>query len=116
MKDKRIGWFSIGPQKAANAERGLDKGQVPNLFIITKGKGRAELGDNEVELRPGMSVFIGPYVKHVLYNPYDEPLEGIIVLFGDNIDYARGKSYLDLLEAQHEFYQQFDLSITKQSK
>ena len=111
MKDKRIGWFSIGPEQAANAERGLDKGQVPNLFIITKGKGKAELGEQVVELKPGMSVFIAPYVKHVIYNPYDEPLEGILVLFGDNIDYARGKSYMDHLEQQHDFYKSFDQSI-----
>lgn len=111
MKDKRIGWFSIGPEEAANSERGLDKGQVPNLFIITKGKGRADFGDGDVELKPGMSVFIPPYVKHVLYNPYDEPLEGILVLFGDNIDFARGKSYMDFLELQHDFYKTYDLSI-----
>ena len=115
MKDKRIGWFSIGPEQAANAEHGLDKGQVPNLFIITKGKGRAELGDEKVELKPGMSVFIGPYVKHVLYNPYDEPLEGIVVLFGDNIDYVKGKSYLDFLEEQHEFYKSYDLGQINES-
>lgn len=113
MKDKRIGWFSIGPEQAANAERGLDKGQVPNLFIITKGKGRADFGDGDVELKPGMSVFIPQYVKHVLYNPYDEPLEGIVVLFGDNIDFARGNSYMDFLEQQHAFYQSYDLSNEK---
>ena len=113
MKDKRIGWFSIGPEQAANTERGLDKGQVPNLFIITKGKGRAELGDGVVELEPGMSVFIGPYVKHIIYNPYKEPLEGIIILFGDNSDYIKGKSYLDLLEQQHSFYEQYDISQNK---
>lgn len=111
MKDKRIGWFSIGPEQAANAERGLDKGQVPNLFIITKGKGKAELGEQVVELKPGMSIFIAPYVKHVIYNPYDEPLEGIVVLFGDNIDFALGKSYMDFLEQQHEFYEHYDLSV-----
>ena len=113
MKDKRIGWFSIGPEQAANTERGLDKGQVPNLFIITEGKGRAELGDKVVELRSGMSVFIPPYVKHVIYNPYKEPLEGIIILFGDNIDYARGKSFMDFLEQQHNFYKNYDISISK---
>lgn len=111
MKDKRIGWFSIGPEQAANAERGLDKGQVPNLFIVTKGKGRAELGDEIIELEAGMSVLVPPYVKHVIYNPYNEPMEGILVLFGDNIDFARGKSYMDFLEQQHEFYEQYDLSI-----
>ena len=52
-----------------------------------------------------MSVFIGPYVKHIIYNPYDEPLEGILVLFGDNIDYARGQSYLDFLEREYAFYE-----------
>lgn len=115
MKDKRIGWFSIGPEEAANTERGLDKGQVPNLFIVTKGKGRAELGDGVVELEPGMSVFVPPYVRHVIYNPYDEPMEGIVVLFGDNIDFARGKSYMDFLEQQHEFYEIYDRSISASS-
>ena len=113
MKDKRIGWFSIGPEQAANTERGLDKGQVPNLFIITKGKGRAELGEGVVELEPGMSIFIGPYVKHVIYNPYDEPMEGILVLFGDNSDYVFGRSYMDLLEDQHKFYGDYDKSLER---
>ena len=113
MKDKRIGWFSIGLEQAANNERGLDKGQVPNLLIFTKGRGRAELGDEKIEITAGMSIFIPPYVKHVIYNPYKEPLEGIIVLFGDNIDYARGKSFMDFLEQQHNFYKNYDISISK---
>ena len=113
MKDKRIGWFSIGPEEVANAGRGLDKGQVPNLIIVTKGKGRAELGDEVIELEPGMSVFVPPYVKHIIYNPYDEAMEGIVVLFGDNIDFARGKSYMDFLEQQHSFYDNYDRSILK---
>lgn len=112
MKDKRIGWISIGPEQTANSQRGLDKGQVPNLLIFTKGKGRAEFGDEIVEITAGMSVFIPPYVKHVIYNPYEEPLEGILVLFGDNIDYARGNSYMDFLEQQHDFYKRYDLSIS----
>jgi len=115
MKDKRIGWFSIGPDEAANADQRLDKGQVPNLFIITKGKGKADFGNGEVDLKVGMSIFIGPYVKHVIFNPYDVPMEGIVVLFGDNIDFARGKSYLDLLEDQHEFYNSYDISLKDKS-
>lgn len=104
MKDKRIAWFSIGPEEAANADRGLDKSQVPNLFIITNGRGRGLIGDEEIELKPGMSVFVAPYMKHVIYNPYDEPLEGILVLYGDNIDYALGQSYMSFLENEYEFY------------
>jgi mannose-6-phosphate isomerase-like protein (cupin superfamily) len=103
MKDKRIAWFSILKDQAANADPRLDEGQVPNLIIFTKGRGRAIFADQEVDVRAGMSVFVGPYVKHVISNPYDEPLEGILVLFGDNIDYATGQSYLDFLEKQYEF-------------
>lgn len=104
MKDKRISWFTLGTEEVANGDRGLDKGQVPNLFIITKGKGKAQIGDEEIDLEPGMSVFVGPYVKHVLYNPNSEPLEGILILYGDNIDYALGQSYMDFLDAEYEFY------------
>lgn len=103
MKDKRIGWFSIGSEEAANADRNLDRGQVPNLMIFTKGKGKGQFGDEEFDIEPGMSVFVGPYVKHVIYNPYDEPLEGILVLFGDNYDFATGQSYLEFLEREYDF-------------
>ncbi|HMB61539.1 MAG TPA: hypothetical protein VKN36_00600, partial [Eudoraea sp.] len=44
MKDKRIGWFSLGTDEAANADQRLEKGQVPNLMIFTKGKGKGLFG------------------------------------------------------------------------
>ena len=113
MKDKRISWFTLGTEEVANGERGLDKGQVPNLFIITKGRGKAQIADQEIDLEPGMSVFVGPYVKHVLYNPNEEPLEGILILFGDNIDYALGQSYLAFLEKEYEFYGKNELLTSK---
>ncbi len=115
MKDKRIAWFSIGPEEAANADRGLDKSQVPNLFIITKGRGKGLIGDEEIELKPGMSVFVAPYMKHVIFNPYDEPLEGILVLYGDNIDYATGQSYMSFLEEEYAFYGKNEKAVKKQS-
>ena len=111
MKDKRISWFSLGQEEVANSDPRLDKGQCPNLFIITRGKGKAQIGEEQINLEPGMSVFVGPYVKHVLYNPYPEPLEGILVLFGDNIDYAKGQSYLTFLERQNAFYKDNEASV-----
>jgi mannose-6-phosphate isomerase-like protein (cupin superfamily) len=108
MKDKRIAWFSIGKDEAANADPALEYGQVPNLIIITKGEGKGKFGDKELDLRPGMSIFVGPYVKHVFYGTGEEPLEGILVLFGDNGDFAFGKSYLDFVDADYEFLRGFD--------
>ena len=104
MKGNRIAWFSMMKDEAANADPALEAGQVPNLFIVTKGRGKAKLADNSFDLKEGMSVFIAPYVRHVLWNPYDEPMEGILVLFGDNTDAAFGKSYIDVKEGLHEFY------------
>lgn len=114
MKDKRISWFTLGQEEAANADRGLDKGQVPNLIIITKGRGKAQIGEQEIALEPGMSLFVGPYVKHVFYNPYPEPLEGILVLYGDNIDYVTGQSYPSFLEAEYAFYGENQQKVEKE--
>ena len=104
MKGNRIAWFSMMKDEAANADPALEAGQVPNLFIVTKGRGKARLASREFDLKEGMSVFIAPYVKHVLWNPFDEPMEGILVLFGDNTDAAFGKSYIDVKEGLHAFY------------
>ena len=104
MKGYRVAWFSIGPDEAANEDPRLDEGQVPNLFIITSGRGRALLADEEVEIEPGMSIFVPSYTKHVIRNPYDEPLEGILILYGDNSDFAFGASYPEYLEDLNEFH------------
>jgi len=104
MKDKRISWFSLGQDEAANDDPQLDRGQVPNLFIFTRGSGKAIIGDDEIDIEPGMSIFVGPYVRHVIRNPNPEPLEGILVLYGDNADFVHGESYLDSLEAEYAFY------------
>lgn len=106
-KDRRIAWFSIGPEEAANDDPRLESGQVPNLFIVTKGRGRAIIGERELELREGMSVFIPPYTRHVLKNPYEVPMEGILVLFGDNADFVRGTSYPEFLEDLNDFYRTY---------
>ncbi|MCB0665183.1 MAG: cupin domain-containing protein [Saprospiraceae bacterium] len=116
MKDKRIAWFSLGTEEVANNDRGLERSQIPNLFIITKGKGKAYIGEEEINLEPGMSVFVGPYVKHVFYNPFAEPMEGILVLFGDNIDYALGQSYLSFLENEYHFYLQNERKVRNEKE
>ncbi|MCP4292075.1 MAG: cupin domain-containing protein [bacterium] len=104
MKGYRIAWFSIGPDETANDDPLLEEGQVPNLFIVTSGRGRAILADQEVEIEAGMSIFIPQYTKHVISNPYDQPLEGILVLYGDNSDFAFGTSYQDYLEDLNAFH------------
>lgn len=108
MKDKRITWFSIGPDETVNEQPELEWGQTPNLFIFTSGRGRAEFADRTMDVEEGMSVFIAPYVKHVISNPHDEPLEGILVLFGDNSAFTGGTSYVGFTEDLYEFYGDYE--------
>ena len=105
MKGYRIAWFSIGPDRRQPmrilASR-RDKFRTSSLSQA--GAARPFWLTKEVEIEPGMSIFVPPYTKHVIRNPYDEPLEGILVLFGDNSDFAFGASYVDYLEDLNEFH------------
>lgn len=104
MKGFRIGYFTLQPQQVANADVQLQRGQMPNLFVITKGRGVGHLGDRQIELKPGTSVFVPPFVRHEFTAVGDEPMEGIIVLYGDNSDFAFGTSYPAYLEDLYEFH------------
>lgn len=107
MKGFRIGYFKMQPQQTANADIRLQKGQMPNLLIITKGRGKAYLGDSEIDLKPGMSVYVAPYVRHEITAVGDEPMEGVLVLYGDNSDFAFGTSYPAYLQDLYDFHAEY---------
>jgi mannose-6-phosphate isomerase-like protein (cupin superfamily) len=108
MKGFRIGYFTMQPQQTVNADIRLQKGQMPNLFIITKGRGIGYLGDSQIELKPGMSIFVAPFVRHELTAVGDEPMEGVLVLYGDNSDFAFGTSYPAYLEDLYDFHADYE--------
>jgi mannose-6-phosphate isomerase-like protein (cupin superfamily) len=107
MKGFRVAFFSIGPQKAANADPQLSSGQMPNLFIVTSGKGTLLTDDGPMVLEKGMSVFVPQFVKHEMVNDGDEPLEGVLVLYGDNSDFGFGTSYPSFQQDLNQFYRQY---------
>jgi mannose-6-phosphate isomerase-like protein (cupin superfamily) len=107
MKGFRVGYFSIGPQEAANADPQLSFGQMPNLFIVTSGRGSLHTDDGPMAIEKGMSVFVPPFVKHEIVNDSDEPLEGVLVLYGDNSDFAFGTSYPAFQKDLNQFYREY---------
>jgi mannose-6-phosphate isomerase-like protein (cupin superfamily) len=110
MKGVRIGYFTLQPEKTVNQDVRLQKGQMPNLFIVTKGRGVGYLGDGKIDLKPGMSVFVPPFVRHEITAVGDEPMEGIVVLYGDNSDFAFGTSYPAFLQDLYGFYGDYPFS------
>lgn len=108
MKGFRVFFFNIAPQETANEDPRLEFGQMPNLFIVTSGKGTLISDDGPMVLEKGMSVFIPQFVKHQIVNDGDEPLEGLGVLYGDNSDFAFGTSYPTFMQDLNEFYRQYE--------
>ncbi|MGP1353762.1 MAG: cupin domain-containing protein [Parasphingopyxis sp.] len=104
LKAVRILHFSIASGEVANDDERLEFSQVPNLFIVTHGRGTLETDEGIIALEPGMSVFVPHYAKHVVRSEGDVPLEGIVILYGDNSDFAFGTSFPEYLEAQAEFH------------
>jgi mannose-6-phosphate isomerase-like protein (cupin superfamily) len=45
------------------------------LMIFMSGRGRAWLGDDEYELKPGVAIYAPPGVRHRTMNTGSEPLE-----------------------------------------
>jgi oxalate decarboxylase/phosphoglucose isomerase-like protein (cupin superfamily) len=58
-------------------------------------------------LEKGMSVFVPQFVKHEMVNNGDEPLEGVLILYGDNSDFAFGTSYPAFQQDINDFYRQY---------
>lgn len=107
MKGFRILHFSFGPQEEVNADPRLEFGQMPNLFIVTSGKGTMHTDSGPMVIEKGMSIFVPQFVKHHLVNDGDERLEGILVLYGDNSDFGFGTSYPSYIEDLNEFHRTY---------
>lgn len=108
MKGFRVIHFSIGPQEVANDDPRMEFGQMPNLFVVTSGKATLHSDDGPIEIGEGMSIFIPQFVKHKIVNDGDEPLEGILVLYGDNSDFAFGTSYPTYLADLAEWHRDYE--------
>ncbi len=108
MKGFRVAFFSIPPQGHANADPRLSFGQMPNQFIVTSGKGTLFTDDGPMVLEKGMSAFVPQFVKHEMVNDGDEPMEGVLVLYGDNSDFAFGTSYPAYLQDLNEWHRQYE--------
>lgn len=80
---------------------------MPNLFIITSGRGTLHSDDGPIALEPGLSVFVPQFVRHELVNNGSEPLEGILVLYGDNADFGFGTSYPTFMQDLNQFYRTY---------
>jgi mannose-6-phosphate isomerase-like protein (cupin superfamily) len=78
----RSGWFRMKAGQHANADPRLQVNPFPTLLVITRGRGAGRVGGRELELGEGNAVLIPAGVKHEFWNPFSEPVEGLLLMFG----------------------------------
>jgi mannose-6-phosphate isomerase-like protein (cupin superfamily) len=77
----RSAWYKVKPGQHLN-EPG-DTNPYPQAFIIISGRGRAKIGESEVEVEAGASYYIPPDSDHVLWTEGDQELVLIWLAWGE---------------------------------
>jgi mannose-6-phosphate isomerase-like protein (cupin superfamily) len=79
----RSGYGIIYPGQHANENPKSQTNEFPTLIIFIKGKVMGRLDGKEKEVLSGNALFIPACMKHEFYNPYEEPAEFILLMFGE---------------------------------
>ncbi len=82
-KGLRSAWGQVEKGQRVNADPKDQVNPFPTMFICLKGRATVKVAGKEVMLRAGQMVFIPPGVSHEAWNPYDEPAEVILLMFGE---------------------------------
>lgn len=79
----RSGWFQVRPGQHVNADPKDQSNPFPTLLVPTKGRAKGKIGGVEISLDAGAAILIPPDTPHEFWNPFDEPAEGVLLMFGD---------------------------------
>jgi hypothetical protein len=83
QKGLRSAWGQIRKGQRVNADPRDQVNPFPTMIIGLRGRAMAKVGGVERVLEPGQMVFIPPGIAHEAWNPFDEPAEFILLMFGD---------------------------------
>jgi mannose-6-phosphate isomerase-like protein (cupin superfamily) len=83
QKGLRSAWAQIDKGQHVNSDPNDQKNPFPTMIIGIRGKAVARIGGKEVILRAGQLAFIPAGINHEAWNPYDEPAEIILLMFGE---------------------------------
>jgi hypothetical protein len=83
QKGLRSAWGQIDKGQHVNKDPKDQTNPFPTMVIGIWGKAVAKIGGKEVMLQAGQMAFIPAGVSHEAWNPYDEPAEIILLMFGE---------------------------------
>ncbi len=83
QKGLRSAWGRIQKGQRVNADPKDQVNPFPTMMIGLRGRAKAKVGGAEMTLEQGQMVFVPAGTAHEAWNPFDEPAEFIILMFGD---------------------------------
>lgn len=83
QKGLRSAWGHIENGQHVNKDPRDQSNPFPTMIIVIKGKAVGKIGGKEVILQAGQMAFIPAGVNHEAWNPYNEPAEIILLMFGE---------------------------------
>ena len=79
----RSAWGQIRKGQRVNADPRDQVNPFPTMIIGLRGRAMAKVGGVEKTLEAGQMLFVPPGIAHEAWNPFAEPAEFIILMFGD---------------------------------
>ena len=76
-------WYQIVTGQHINSDPKDQANPFPSLFIFTRGNAKAKIGGVEMDIEGGTATLIPAGVTHELWNPFDEPFEFILIMYGE---------------------------------
>ena len=83
QKGLRSAWGQIQKGQRVNADPKDQVNPFPTMMICLRGRAVSKVGGVEKVLEAGHMVFVPPGTAHEAWNPFDEPAEFIILMFGE---------------------------------
>jgi mannose-6-phosphate isomerase-like protein (cupin superfamily) len=79
----RSAWAQVEPGQHVNPDPRDQSNPFPSMLIGIRGRVMAKIGGVETTLESGWMVFIPAEVTHEAWNPFEEPAEVILLMFGE---------------------------------
>jgi mannose-6-phosphate isomerase-like protein (cupin superfamily) len=83
QKGLRSAWAQIEKGQHVNSDPKDQTNPFPTMIIGIRGRAAAKIGGKVVILQGGQMAFIPAGVSHEAWNPYEEPAEIVLLMFGE---------------------------------
>jgi mannose-6-phosphate isomerase-like protein (cupin superfamily) len=83
QKGLRSAWFQLAKGQHANRDPREQVTPFPTMLIGLRGRCQAKIGGQTMVLENSEMLFIPAGVAHEFWNPFEEPAEAILLMFGD---------------------------------